>query len=206
MNDFRQGKGIRPSLGRTVSCIGRYDGFTLAEVLVVCAVASILAAAAAPGFGELMRENRLNAQMTDFANAHRIARSESVSRGSMVSICKSTNATSATPSCGGKHSSWADGWMVFVNADADTPAALDAGETVLGVSDGLRAGDTLRGSTAVDAYVTYQPTGEIEAAGTIVLCEGDDISRSRALFLSITGRVRITRQGSDGTPIDSCSP
>lgn len=213
MNIYRHVERFDANYAQPAPPVDHKGGFTLAEVLVVCAVASILAVAAAPGFGELLRENRLSARMTDFANAHRIARSESVSRGRAVSICKSADATTATPSCGADDSSWANGWIVFVNTDADAPAALDAGETVLVVSSGLRAGDTLRGSASVNSYVTYEPTGEIVANGTLVLCEGGDPSRSRALLLSTTGRVRIAQRNSDGmslandgSPLDSCSP
>ena len=78
-------------------------GFTLLELMVTLAVASILAVIALPSFRDLLRKNQVssanNALLADLS----YARSEAITRGNIVSICPSSDGatcTAAGQACG----------------------------------------------------------------------------------------------------------
>ncbi len=188
-------------------------GFTLFELLIIMVIAMILASFAVPSFSEVYRNQKLSSHISEFANAHRLARSEAVTRGKTVAVCKSSNATSATPSCGGGSVDWEDGWIVFQNDDDDAPAVVDAGEEILRLSAALPATLTLRGESIVNTDVAYRATGEVQTPGLIILCDAGDLNHARAIFVGTSGRIRIANINNSGTPVDdtgaaltSCSP
>lgn len=193
--------------------LGTKRGYSLIELLVTLMVAAILAAVAAPNFGEMYRQQQLNDHMTELVNAHRLARSESANRGRTVTVCKSADATTSTPTCGDDTVEWEDGWIVFQNTDNDSPAVIDSGEPVVRVAAALKSSLTLRGTSTVDPHVSYLATGEVATPGMLVLCDNASLSYSRALFISITGRIKVANRDvngtpldNDGSPIDSCEP
>lgn len=56
-------------------------GFTLAELLAVVAMIGTLAAVAAPGFVQLLRDQRVQRSAKNLAEFYRVARSQAVARG-----------------------------------------------------------------------------------------------------------------------------
>ena len=182
--------------------VKKSDGFTLTEILVAISIAAILLSVAIPSFSEMIRQNRLTTSINRFTTAHNLARSEAVARGKSVSLCKSNNATTTSPSCDTGSANWEDGWIVFVNADNDNPPAVDVGEKILRVSSALTSTYSLRGSTGATAFVTYRSTGDIDIAGTFVLCDNSSISQSRAMFIGTNGRISMAKRNSDDIPLD----
>lgn len=89
----------------------RQNGFTLLELLVTVAIASILMAIAVPGFTAFIRSNRAEVQSSSLINAINYARSEAVKRGTTVRI---------TPLVAG---SWEDGWRVWSDENNDASFA-----------------------------------------------------------------------------------
>jgi type IV fimbrial biogenesis protein FimT len=77
-------------------------GFTLPELLVTIAVASILLGIAVPSFSGLIVDNRLTTQANDLVSAINFARSEAIKRNRTVSLCRasSTAATACVASAG----------------------------------------------------------------------------------------------------------
>ncbi|SFS04891.1 type IV fimbrial biogenesis protein FimT [Dyella sp. OK004] len=85
------------------------EGFSLVELMIALAVASILAIVAAPGFRDMLRRNKVsgasNALLADIA----YARSEAASRGGIVSICPSSDGLS----CVTDGTAYEGGWLVY---------------------------------------------------------------------------------------------
>lgn len=185
-------------------------GFTLIELLVVITIGAILLTIAVPSFREILINNRLRTQINDFVSALNLTRSEAVKRGVTVSVCKSSD----NANCGGAGVNWDTGWIVFVNSDNDSPAAVDAGETILHAAPALISGYTLRGDSNLASYISYRSTGEGNATGRFVLCENSTLTHARAVFINSSGRIYLAQDNNqngipeeeNGADIASCTP
>lgn len=152
-------------------------GFTMIELLVAIAIAAIMLGLAVPSFIDFMVRNRLVTYNNEFVASLAFARSEAIRRAGPVSVCKSSTGTS----CGG---AWSDGWIVFVNTDNDSPAVVDAGETVLRVHDALSSGYTLNANNNFKNYVTYSSDGSANQIGTFVFCRNNQTVGAQAVTLT----------------------
>jgi type IV fimbrial biogenesis protein FimT len=181
------------------------SGFTLIELLVTVTVAAILLGLAAPSFRDIATRNRLANSSNDVISSVIYARSEAVRRGETISICSSANGTS----CGG---TWNNGWIIFVNVDNDSPAAVDDGELVLKVFEGLTNGYTLNADAALASGITYARDGSANNTGLFAVCRNGRREGARAIVLTRL-RPRIARDTNndripnrdDGTNIASCA-
>ncbi len=172
-----------------VTVSAQQAGFTLIELMIVIILVAIFITVGVPSFQNLVSDNRLVTQANRLVSSLQFARSEALKLRTPVSVCRTTNGTA----CAGA-GNWESGWLIFV--DAANFGTVDAGETVLQVSSGLSAGNTLRGSAApFNNLVTYQPSGLQNAgAGSFSLCDGHnpDINKARQISISPTGRVQTT--------------
>src|SRR5688500_6552686 len=91
-------------------------GFSLVELLVVMAVVGIVAAWAMPSFQGIIRNNRVTPEAANLKVGLMLARSEAIKRNRRVAICSSSDGASCT-------GAWNDGWIVFVDTDADSARA-----------------------------------------------------------------------------------
>ncbi|MBI2779428.1 MAG: GspH/FimT family pseudopilin [Gammaproteobacteria bacterium] len=164
----------------------KHTGFTLIELMVVLAIASILLTLAVPSFRSTIQNNRIATQANDLVSTLQLARGEAVKRGVRVIVCVSTNQTSCTGT------NWAGGWITF--ADTNANGSVDAGELIK-VSGALDGGSTLTSAGFFSATsVQYQPSGFSSAAGTFNLsipgCTGNEV---RVINVVNTGRVGTSR-------------
>lgn len=172
----------------------RHRGFTLIEMLVTLTVLGVLAAVAVPSFQNAFLSNRLAAFSNTFTASAQLARSEAIKRNAKVQMCRSSNGTSCATSGG-----WQQGWIVF----SDNGAGANAGN---GVLDGDETRITYQQALATDYSfsgnlytITFQPTGLVASAASLVLCRAMPSagSQERAISLGTTGRVTVstTRNG-----------
>jgi type IV fimbrial biogenesis protein FimT len=182
----------------------RTRGFTLIELMAVVAVVAILVVVGIPTLRDTMIRSRLSGQVQEFYGTLALARSEAIKRGLPVSICKSNTGTSCTAG-----SAWRDGWIVFVNNDNDSPAAVDGGETILRVFPALPATDTLNANNNFTNYITYDRFGMANNVGTFVFCANSDETRARTIAVirtrpRVVADTRDIPKKEDGTNITSC--
>ena len=170
-------------------------GFTLVELLVTLAVFGILALAAIPAFNRYVNSNRMITETNTIVGALNYARNEAIKRRATISICRSSDGAT----CSGTAGTWNAGWIVFVNANNDSPAQVDSGEEILRVFGVFN--DTLAASTSLADYVTYNANGYSNAQGQFVLCDSDNTtSTARTITVSRTGRTSLTTGGGTCTP------
>lgn len=177
-------------------------GFTLAELLTTLAMVAILAALAVPSFSSLIRTNALTQSTNSFLTAVNLAKSEAVTRGGRVVMCKRSGT-----GCD-NDANWEDGWVIFVDEDEDN--IVDAGEEIR-YFDALKGNQTLRTSAPLN-WIMFQSRGQIRAGSggfpvggvTFSLCASTAdaanlTTHSRALSLNGIGRVTAT-QGAASCP------
>jgi type IV fimbrial biogenesis protein FimT len=193
----------------------RQHGFTLWELLMTLLVGGVLLGIGVPNVMEFQRNGAMTAAANDLVTGVLVARTEAVKRQAPVTLCLSTDATSATPTCsaGAVTDDSTLGFFVFVdennnfNADGtrnlgdgtDGNGVRDAGELVLMQS--AARGDPIQVS-ADCGYVSFAPSGFTRQAAalcfpavrSILFCD-DRGRRVAAGQLSSARVVQIDRPG-----------
>jgi len=167
-------------------------GFTLLDLLITLTVAAILLSLSVPSFTTAIQNNRMTTQVNELNTALSFARSEAVKRNNTVTLCQSSNGTSCT-------GNWKDGWIVFVDSDAD--GQVD-GEEILNVHDALPGNIDVDFS---DDRVIYTGAGLVTdgANSTFTVCDSRGTESAKALLIGPTGRPSLVTAADDETL--SCS-
>lgn len=162
------------------------QGFTLIELMVSIAVASILLAVAIPSFSDFIKRSRITSQQDSLYSGLMFARSEAVNRAQNVTVCASSNQT-ACLTTGSGNVSWAIGWIIFVDQDAD--GVVDTGDEVLKVQAAVEGGNSVIWNSG--RFTSYNSEGRASSFGTFTLCDaGKDLQFARSIIISSSGRVR----------------
>jgi type IV fimbrial biogenesis protein FimT len=172
----------------------RRTGTTLLELLVALTIIAILGTIAAPSLANLRRNAVLTAVVNDVVHSIHLARSEAIKRNAVVSICRTRDGTR----CANASRNWNDGWIVFINIDADQPADTDPGEPILWRHEALATGEL----TSNRQSFSFRPFGQADVNGTLVYCgTKGSIQNSRAIIISHTGRPRTSDRDASGKPL-----
>jgi type IV fimbrial biogenesis protein FimT len=131
-------------------------GFSLVELIVVMTIVGIIIAIVVPSYKYVTNSNRVSAEVNQLMGDLQYARSEAVKEGSPVTVCPSTNGSTASPSCLGS-TTWNTGWMVF--SDLNGNGTFDTGDQVLRVQPALGTGDTFVSSDAAFEAVSFNREG-----------------------------------------------
>ena len=170
-------------------------GFTLYELLMTLALAAILLSLGVPAFSGTLARSRQAVEINALFHAIHLARKESVVQRQTVSLCASTDGLT----CAGG-TDWSAGWVVFRNADGDSPPAIDAGEVIVQT----HAADPRVRITANRRGFTLRATVKRATNGTLVICDRENRVPAKALVVSYTGRPRVAFERSNGKPY-SCA-
>jgi len=180
----------------STKCVGRaVSGHSLVELMFSLSIALILTSFAVPAFSNLLHDDEMSSQVNKLVGSLYYARTEAIKRRQRVNICKSPD---------GNHcdngAEWDDGWLVFVDMNADKQH--QNGEPTLG----QRQIDNPRmqvdyGAFPTDNYVVFYPTGRSPGNGTFTFCDARGAKAAHAVVLHRTGRVRTTEVMPDGSPL-----
>lgn len=170
-------------------------GYTLIELLVTLAVASILITSAFPSFSALIAQERSTALTNTLAGALAYARSEAITKQATIVTCQSNNGNECN-----KSENWHNGWIIFI--DNNNNKQREQEETLLRVyaaaDNGTKA--TFKGSTGIRHYMKYKPSGRAHPNGSFLICN-PDIGVGKALIMTHVGRLRLSKKQTDGSAI-----
>jgi type IV fimbrial biogenesis protein FimT len=181
----------------------RSHGFTLAELMIVLALAAAILAIGSPSFNDFRANNRLTGVANDFLGAIQVARTEAIKRQVSASICPSDDGTSCSTTGSFR------GWIAFVDGDDDcvrvtsdntepllrveTPIDSDRAKPIYEVSKGVCISfgsngfrQTIAGKGTADRTIFCDARGLDNQKGT-------NQSAARGIEITPTGRARVTR-------------
>ncbi len=139
---------------RKIETRTRDAGFTLLELIVTIAVASIILGIAVPSFRAMSINNRLATQANDIVGAINLARSEAIKRNRSVSLCRVRDGNDTT--CETSSGIWTD-WIIRANT----------GEIVRrGRIDRYGNALTMR-STLVNDHAVFSSDGLVRTGGVL---------------------------------------
>lgn len=173
-----------PSLQPNRACSTR--GFTLLELLVTLSIAAILLAVAIPSYRGVVQRNAMAAAVNDLVGDLNYARSEAVTRGQMVLVCKSANQTACTTNGG-----WNQGWIVYAPAPNSTAVTQN---NRLRVKSSLETQIQISGNANVANVIGFDANGFARDAGgvtngTLEARAGNGV-QGTDIVISTSGRVR----------------
>ena len=168
-------------------------GFSLLELIVTLAIGAVLLGLALPSLGTFVGGSRTSAAVNDLVFALQTARSEAIKRAAPVVLCKSATSLEEDARCGGGN--YADGWIVYADADGDglrDPA--DPAEELVLQGEPLHAAFTLTPDATFAERVLFTGTGTSASPGGIPLSGRLRLSRSdspeiRDVIVAANGRV-----------------
>jgi len=178
-------------------------GFTLLETLIVLAIIGIMSAYAMPSFLQSMNRATVTTQTSAFASAIRVARTEAIRRGRMVTLCRSNNPEAAAPACAvgaGGNTGWMSGWVIFEDSDpAGARGTIDANETIISVQSPFNGSGGFVDQSNGTSFLSFSPSGMPFGVITrtfVIFPNSSDRNTSKVteqLVLSATARVTISK-------------
>ena len=190
-------------------------GFSLIELLVTVAVASLLFSFATPAFERFVQENRRSSTIYGLMNDLQFARSESIKRSARLAVCARKPGT--VQACDDTApADWGEGWLVFTDNGDDVGELEPATETMLRVGSGTEGDLVFSTRARVNSgatneasvnYVRFGPRGTSNwrGGGFMLLCDRKDGNAERAAAVNVTlsGDIRRARRDGDNNLISA---
>jgi type IV fimbrial biogenesis protein FimT len=166
----------------------RSSGFTLIELMFTIALLAIIVSLGVPSFTDTLRAWQRDVATRSFISHVQMARSEAIKTSRQVVMC--TSADGAT--CAGT-TNWMQGWIVFVDDDAD--ATLDGGETILATRGALAGLVRMQTNNNISNFF-FLPSGLMPARqGTLVIEPlGSASLQQNAVPITSTGRTSVRKE------------
>lgn len=171
------------------------SGYSLYELLLTLVLVGILATVGLPSFSTTLAKSRQASEINALFHTIHLARKESIRRRQVMTVCASADGVSCGPT-----REWSVGWILFNNANRDSPPQVDPGESVVLAH---RVGDTVRVVANRRAF-TLRATYRRATNGTLVVCDRAGRVTPKALVISYTGRPRVAERTPRGAPY-SCA-
>ncbi|TXH90662.1 MAG: prepilin-type N-terminal cleavage/methylation domain-containing protein [Rhodoferax sp.] len=176
--------GRRRDYIETMKKVENY-GFTLIELLVVMAVLAVIVSIATPSIQSTIAKAQVDSASENLVSDFRFARSQSLKLTNNISICSSVNSTSCTNSA-----SWKDGWIVFVDNDAD--GVVDSGDQILRVQQQPRGVASIASGGSSDyRKFTFLPLGLARSATQTFFVISTNGVDKRLVCISNVGRPSL---------------
>lgn len=186
---------------------GTNGGFTLIELLVTVAVAAILLAVAVPSFRIFIQNAQLNSAADGFLTAIQQARSEAITRGDAVLLCRTADPDSN--SCGTSAANdWSPGWLMYVVRNFGGEVNFDNTNTnheLISRGRAVPDGVTITADTHGNSWLTFGADGSLNEDDTVAyaVCDDRGTAHGQLIVIPMIGRPYMT---DDMTDAPNCEP
>ncbi len=186
---FRESKGSFLSLqsAQRRSNPSKNLGVSLVELLVSLSVVAILITVSAPGMKALIVNNRIDNVADEVYGSLMLARSEAVKRQRTVSLCSTVDDLT----CDESNSGWHHGWLIFTD-ESDDGLLNDSDQLIRRIAE---QSDLISIIWNRGYSLRFNSRGQTTQAGTFRICDQENSTDSKAIVISMTGRLRTEEQG-----------
>jgi len=176
----------------------KQSGYSLYDLIITSAVASVLGASAV-GLNGLVQDARMTSGVNQLMTELSLARSEAIKRRSSVTLCASATGTQCRDS-----RKWHDGWIMFWDPNGN--GQLEPNESILRVQESpvIRSLQLGAWGPGTGQWVTYEADGTTKQNGTFTFCDSRGAAKAKAVILLGTGRPRVSTLNASGDPL-KCS-
>jgi len=175
-------------------------GLSLLELLVTMGISTIIFSITIPVMANLVNHNRISAQVNNLRSSLELTRSVAIKENEHAVICKSDDGEYCS-----RKGEWSQGWIVFVDNNHNRRRSDD--ERLVSAQAHLPAATELKyRAFGSRHYVAYRPMGFTKTNGTFTVCNPAVPDRAKALILSKTGRVRLSKTLPGNKPIKCGTP
>ena len=162
-------------------------GFSLVELMVTLAIATVLLGVAAPSFKNMVSERRQSAESTVLMAHLLMARNEARNTSAPISVCVNgpTNACEGT--------SWNGGHVVF--RDGGTVGEIGAGDTLLAKADPAPANVHISavvqatGAEIAESYIGFTDEGKLVGTKAIMFIVCVAGRKPRHVLVRLNGNI-----------------
>ena len=170
------------------------NGFTLIEMLVAVLIVGVLLMVAAPGFSNLISNNRMVSEVYALRATLSHARSEALARRAPVVVCPTADGLSCADS-----NDWSTGYMTFADTDDNNVAnPADPDEEVI-QWEARQSPVAIRFDNS-SRRIRFGGQGvALGFEGTFTFCDSRGAGDARALILNPVGSLRAALD-TDATP------
>lgn len=198
MSEYRS--SVIKGRSRTAARRGVNGGFTLIELMVTLAVGAILLAVAVPSFRTFIQNAQVNNTADSFLAAMQRARSEAVTRGETVVLCRTADPSSDTCS-GSSEKDWTPGWLMYTVAGGSEEDFEDNSENEL-ISRGTPAPEGVEITSDVQGnqWLAFGSDGSLKEADTAAyaICDTErGEAAGKLIVIPMMGRPYLTDDLSD---------
>lgn len=184
------------------------------ELMVMLAVLAVVMSVGVPQLNIFFKGSRMVSNTNDLIGGFHLARSSAIKRSNRVTICKSSNAGSGSPTCS-TTANWEDGWFVFEEGPDDGVAANAIGlynsndGDVLRVNIGAEGTDTTirprSTDTGIANFVSFSSRGlptqsnGVSVSGVFMVCDDRGLKNAsgnvvaNGVVLQVSGRVSASK-------------
>lgn len=171
-------------------------GFTLIELMVTLVVLIVLLGLGIPNFTEWVKKTRIETGTRSLTGALMEARSEAVSRQTVITLA---------PADGG----WAAGLSMYTDADTGGNSAYSASDdTMIKELNFSMGGVTVDTVSNADEFISFNSNGQLNESGSTVemaLCDDRGEEAGALITINLVGRTN-SRPGTINNPLTTCTP
>jgi type IV fimbrial biogenesis protein FimT len=159
-------------------------GFTLIELIVVVAIMALTLAFGLPSFQAVIASSRLTNAANSMVTALQRARSEAIKTNRLVTVMNVNN-----------NSAWQDGWIVFIDKNAnnyqDRDGDPNVDEPTISAFEAINSNLTVKPANNFTDRIIYRPDGRSNTFGNFTFCSSPEVGDFRNVVIAATGRVHV---------------
>ncbi len=172
-------------------------GFTIIELIITIAIASIIAAIALPNLNVFIVKMRVDNELSEMHRLLLTARNSAINTGLNTTVCP-LNDIDGTLTC---TDNWGNTISVFTNTTADTNT-MGGTDILIKIKEASKDNDKLELSNA--GAITYSPTGRTVSGNEnqLTYCPHGYSDESNGIDISTSGRTYIGTENDSNQYID----